>query len=371
MNITFVLPYAGLQGGIRVIAIYADHLARKGHDVRILSTPFVVSLKHACKCVLLGKGLPRHEPSYFDALDVSHRVLDAVRPVSDTDVADGDVVVATYYTTARGVQRLSPAKGAKVLFIQGYEIEEGKPNPMLDMTWRMPMHKIVVSAWLAGLAQQRFGDPVVSLVMNSVDTRQFHASPRTKQVGPTIGLLYSTCSLKGCSTSFRALERIAASRRVRLVCFGAERPDFRLPLPRYAEFHYRPAQHELRNLYAQCDVWLCGSNAEGFHLPPLEAMACRCPVVSTRVGGPVDIIEHGVNGFLVDVKDDEGLAQRVLQVLDLPSDDWKRMSDAAYRTATRYSWDDAARAFEQALYLAIERTKRRDFTAAAATAELA
>ena len=34
------------------------------------------------------------------------------------------------------------------------------------------------------------------------------------------------------------------------------------------------------------------------------------------------------------------------------------MSEAAYRTATRYTWDDATDLFEKALELAIERGKR-------------
>ncbi|MDO9049782.1 MAG: glycosyltransferase family 4 protein [Methylobacter sp.] len=285
-------------------------------------------------------------------------MLEQDRPVVDTDVPDADVVLATYYTTAYGVQKLSSTKGAKAIFIQNYEVQEGKPNPKLDATWRMPMHKITISKWLVQLAQEKFGDPVVSHVPNSVDLDQFHAAPRGKSPVPTVGLLYSTFSLKGCGISLKALERVAAAMpTLRLVSFGAEQPDFRLPLPPYAEFHYQPPQQKLRELYAQCDVWLCGSNVEGFHLPPLEAMACRCPVVSTRVGGPMDIIEEGVNGHLVDVKDVDALADQVLRVLNLSQEKWQQMSDAAYRTATRFTWDDATDLFEQALELAIERNR--------------
>ena len=362
MKITFVLPYAGLQGGIRVIAIYAERLARRGHEVRVISTPQTFSTRQTAKSLLLGRGLPSAEPSYFEGLDVPHRVLESVRPVTDADVSDGDVVIATYYTTADGVQRLSPSKGARAIFIQNYEVEEGKPNPALDATWRMPMHKILISRWLRQLARDKFGDESVSLVPNSVDLDQFHAPPRPKSAVPTVGLVYSRFSMKDCSTSFKALKRVAATLpSLRLICFGSERPDFRLPLPPFAEYHYRPPQEKLRELYAQCDVWQCGSIAEGFALPLLEAMACRCPAVSTRCGGPMDIIEEGVNGHLVDVKDDKALAGQVLRVLSLTDNDWKRMSDAAYRTATRYTWDDATELFEQALKRTVERTRRGEF----------
>jgi glycosyltransferase involved in cell wall biosynthesis len=360
MRITFVLPFAGLQGGVRVIAIYADRLARRGHKVLVISTPRAISMRSKVKSFIFGWGWKYHqEPSHFDGIDVDHRVLEQVRPVVDTDVPDADVVVATYYTTAYGVQRLSSSKGAKAIFIQGYEVEEGKPNSKLDATWLMPMHKIIISKWLIQLAREKFGDEAVSHVPNSVDLGQFYAEPREKRLIPTVGLLHHNDPLKGCATSLKALKRVQkAMLSLRVVSFGAEHPDFSLRLPRFAEFHYQPPQDKIRELYAQCDVWLSGSNREGFCLTLIEAMACRCPVVSTRSGGPNDIIEEGVNGYLVDVGDIETLAERVLRVLNLPQERWRQMSEAAYCTATRYTWDDATDLFEKALELSIERNRR-------------
>jgi len=129
-------------------------------------------------------------------------------------------------------------------------------------------------------------------------------------------------------------------------------------LPPGSSFHYRPAQNDIKNIYAQCDVWLCGSRGEGFHLPPLEAMACRCPVVSTAVGGPSDIVQDGVNGYVVPIEDSTGLAEHLDRVLSLSDVAWRAMSDAAYATATRYTWDDATILFEQGLQEAIARRTR-------------
>ena len=42
-----------------------------------------------------------------------------------------------------------------------------------------------------------------------------------------------------------------------------------------------------------------------------ESMASGVPVVSTRVGQSVDVIQHGLNGLLADVGDAEGLAQNL------------------------------------------------------------
>ncbi len=364
MKVTFVLPFAGLQGGIRVIAIYAHRLRKRGHEVTVVSIPFSMPWRRKVKSLLLGRGWPKtqSEGSHFDGVGVTHRVLEKDRPLVDSDVPDADVVVATYYPMAYSVLNLSRAKGAKAFFIQNYEMEDGKPNPKLDATWRMPMHKIVITKWLVKIAQEKFADPIVSLVPNSVDLDQFNAPPRGKRSVPTVGLLYATSWMKGCRTSLEALKQVArALPSLRLISFGAEHPGFDLRLPPYAEFHYRPPQEKLRELYAQCDVWLCGSAREGFGLPPLEAMACRCPVVSTRVAGPLDFIEEGVNGHLVHIGDVNGLADRLMDVLNLGQEDWTKMSDAAYGTATRFTWDDATDLFEKALELAIERDRCGEF----------
>jgi glycosyltransferase involved in cell wall biosynthesis len=294
-------------------------------------------------------------PSFFDGTGVPHMVIPKFRPITNSDVPDADVVVATWWETAPWVWRLAPSKGAKAFFIQHHEIWGGYPQ-RVDAAWRLPLHKIVISRWLKELAEEQFGDRDVSLVPNSVDRTLFNAPPRGRHERPTVGLLYNATWFKGCDV---ALEAIEIARRqipdLALVVFGQENLRRWMPLPTGAQYLFSPPQETLRDIYAKCDVWLCGSRSEGFHLPPLEAMACRCPVVSTRVGGPMDIIEDGKNGFLVEVEDPDALADRLVRVLKLSDQQWRGMSDAAYATACRYTWQDAAALMEEALRTAIEK----------------
>jgi glycosyltransferase involved in cell wall biosynthesis len=366
MKITFVLPHAGLAGGIRVVAIYAARLKKRGHDVFVVSLPpDPISPLQQVKSLLKGQGWPsntKKQPSHFDGVDVRHQVLSSWRPVTDADVPDADVVVATWWETAEWVWNLSDAKGAKAHFIQHYEAFENMPKDRVDATWRLPLHRITISQWLLDLARTRFGDSKVSLVLNSVDTNQFYAPPRARQSDPTVGLLYAPVRWKGCDVSLKAFS-LAAEKfpNLRLVAFGTEPVSPDLPLPPNSKYIQQPAQNSIKDIYASCDVWLCGSRGEGFHLPPLEAMACRCPVVSTEVGGPVDVIENGINGYLVPIEDSVALADKLIHILSRSDAEWQAMSDAAYATATRYTWDDATDRFEAALHTAIERSQRGDF----------
>lgn len=57
---------------------------------------------------------------------------------------------------------------------------------------------------------------------------------------------------------------------------------------------------ELRDYLRTLDVFALPSHQEGLCIAALEAMACGCPVVSTRCGGPEEFVIDGETGFLVD-----------------------------------------------------------------------
>ena len=354
MKITFVLPPVNMSGGIRVCAIYAERLQQRGHQVFAVSpSQSRPNTRHVFRSLWKGQGLPNFRPrlpSHFDNRSVSLHLTEAARPIIDADLPDADVVVATWWETAEWVAALSPGKGAKAYFIQHHEVHDFLPKQRSKATYNLPLHKITISRWLVDLMKTEYGDSQVSWVPNSVDTQQFYAPPRRKQSVPTIGLLYSPTYWKGCDISLRAWAKVAEKiPNLRLIAFGIKPPTPDLPLPKNTRFYCNPPQQRIRDIYSQCDVWLCGSWSEGFHLPPLEAMACRCPVVSTRVGGPIDVIDQGVEGYLVPTGDVEALAERLLTVLSFDDQRWRAMSEAAYAKALSYSWEDATDRFEASL----------------------
>jgi L-malate glycosyltransferase len=69
------------------------------------------------------------------------------------------------------------------------------------------------------------------------------------------------------------------------------------------------------------DLLMLPSQTESFGLAALEALACEVPVIATRVGGLVEVVLEGENGYLVEVGDIESMATRAVELLE---DDAKR-----------------------------------------------
>lgn len=352
MRITFVIPKDDLAGGIRVVATYAERLARRGHEVVVVvPADKRLSLRNRISSLMAGRGWPKESapgPSYFSSSVTKVLRLGSSGPIAERDVPDADIIVATWWETAEWIAPFSPRKGKKVYFIQHHEVFAHLPVERTRKTYRLPFKKIVISRWLKDIMSEQYGDQDVALLPNSVDTQQFYAKQRPKQPVPSAGFVYSRVEFKGADVILGALAKVRQELPdLRVFAFGAELPIPEWPLPDWVDFQYRPAQVEMRNIYAKCDVWLCGSRSEGFYLPMLEAMACHCPVVSTKVGGPIDNIQDGKNGYLVEVEDTEGLAARTLDVLRLSELEWQTMSQAALATAKKYTWEDATERLER------------------------
>ncbi len=84
--------------------------------------------------------------------------------------------------------------------------------------------------------------------------------------------------------------------------------------------HVHPKSYRgMGQLYQALDAYLISSRQEGGPKAVLESLAVGVPLVSTRVGQANDLIEHGVNGYLVDIDDVDGLAHYATLALDTPN----------------------------------------------------
>lgn len=349
LRISFICPPDTPSGGSRVVAIYAKLLAQRGHRVSAVFTkrasPTIRQRASALakRGIWLGAILAPTNSYFGPPVDVIY--LNHSGPMTDRDVPDGDVVIATWWETAEWVYSLSKRKGAKLHFMQDYETWGTSDATRLDAATALPIPKIVIAHWVRDLLLERWGQEPIALIANSVETDKFFAPPRSKRPTPTVGFTYSPMHSKGADI---CIDAITAARRslpaLRALAFGQSQ----MPDASGIDFHLKVAEDALRSLYAACDAWLFGTRSEGFGLPILEAMACRTPVIGTPAGAFPSLVAKG-GGIQVSAENPLSMAEAIAWIAAMDDNSWRQMSDAAYVTATSYSWADATDLFEDAI----------------------
>ena len=119
------------------------------------------------------------------------------------------------------------------------------------------------------------------------------------------------------------------------------------------EFAGRVPHDRVQDYMNRAEVFVLPSLSEGFPVTILEAMACGLPVVATRVGGLPDVIEDGVNGYLVKAKEPSEIAEALLKLL-LDEQLWETISKTNKQKVNDYSWERVALALEKIYQGSIE-----------------
>ena len=97
-------------------------------------------------------------------------------------------------------------------------------------------------------------------------------------------------------------------------------------------------QEETYRYLLEADLYLLPSLTEGFSNSLAEAMYSGTPVISTRVGAAEEIIEDGVNGWLVNIDDDQQLLEKIEAVISMNAEKRKEVAEAGKkRIVANYS----------------------------------
>ena len=342
------MPFKSLNGGVKVVLEYANHLTELGHWVTItypLIPYYFGEKKFNFKDRwwqlrgLFANLIRGNKIEWFNL----KAVLKRVPWIAERFLLDSDIVVATAWVTAYSVTKLSRSKGKKFYIIQGHETWHGQIEKV-DNSYRLQLKKIVIASWLKKLMEENFGDRDVYLISNAINLTHFFNSDKKFNCPPRILLMYHEAEYKGVKDALSALEIVRKSKpAIKIIMFGTKKPA---KLPEGVDFHLKPFGEKLRKLYCSSDIFVFPSWSEGFGLPPMEAMACQCAVVASNVGGIPDYAIPGKTALVFEPHDIQAMANHVIYLLENP-DELKRISFAGYEHIKHFTWDRAAKKMEQ------------------------
>jgi len=359
MKINFTLWKTELCGGVRVIFEVANRLMERDHEVTIISLgkgnehqwfPLKVSVKYVkipFTIEKLNHDLPKLKLYFhFDYIESLSRAIPQC-----------DISVATFFLTAFAVNR-SP-RGIPFYYVQHYEPVTGLRfsdpyfSRMAEETYYLPFNVITISTWLKELLEKKFGKKPY-LVLNGVNTDVFY--PRGKRKSKHHKLIMSFLrgyEVKGDMDILNTI-RIVSKKRpdAEFILIGKRSTRLAPDLP--VSLMSNLTDDELASLYSISDVFVSPSWYEGFPLPPLEAMACGTPVVTTDSLGVREYAKHEYNALIVPPRAHQKLAEGILRVL---SDEQlaKKLSQRGIKTAKKLTWDKTVDNIEKIFKNAVER----------------
>jgi glycosyltransferase involved in cell wall biosynthesis len=214
-----------------------------------------------------------------------------------------------------------------------------------DRAARRAGQVVVISEWVRESVIGRLAlDPErVHAIHLAVDHERFRPDPSVSREP----FLYYPARPWPHKNHARLYEAFADLRRerpeLRLVLSGAGHDP--ADLPEGVEALDAPLEMRI-SLYRRAAVVVFPSLYEGFGLPPIEAMACGCPVACSRAGSLPEVV--GDAAVLFDPTDPAAIADAVRVALARAEE----LSERGIERAASFTWDATARAHDRVYALA-------------------
>lgn len=351
MKISVVMEDTSRTGGIRALVELANGLTARGHDCTIVlprgtkPVPFATTARIA----LVGPRLPY----VANIRNVSNMLLlQRFMPPSDVIIASSwRSAFPTYWSaTQQSALGLFFVQADERLMLSLSTLGKIKRR-VAAAAYRLPLAWLTNSVWLRDRMGAEFNNQG-TIVNPGVDLAVFSAANRRPQPPEKLARRYTIVSvgralaIKGLPDLLAALETVSAQLPIALVLISQD--DLKLDAAYPIEIVRAQSDQEIAELYRRADLFVYPSWFEGFGLPPLEAMACGTPVVTTDCGGVRDFAVDGYNTLVVPPRDPDALAEAILRMLCQP-ELAATLARNGIATAANYTWGHFAARAEQAI----------------------
>jgi glycosyltransferase involved in cell wall biosynthesis len=205
----------------------------------------------------------------------------------------------------------------------------------------------------------------IRICYNAVDVDQFkrRATVSPWPGKPVIGVVCALRPEKGLDTLLRAFAMLSRQdAMLAIVGSGPELPRLTalaLELGIAARCHFEPATSEVAEWLSRIDIFVLPSRTEALSNALMEAMACACCPIATRVGGNPELIDDGGNGLLFEVDNVEQLAAQMEELLADPERRQRMAAAASAKMASRFTHAQAASTMQEIYDLVLLNAQRK------------
>ncbi len=347
MKINFVMHIIDPFGGVRAFFEIMNRLSDRGHDVT-LTTPhksLTFPLKAKCVCAetklekLMRRGIAGVLKFYQKIGLASYSLHHEIVILNDVKhMPECDINVGHNDTAARAIFRSK--KGIPCHYMQHFEEiffeDDFYRKSVAEECMYLPINRIVNSTWLKNKMKEKY-DYDLPVINPAIDHDVFYPRDVKKNNDKFRVLCFGKQTRwKGFPEAIEAMKIVMEKRNnIEFIVFGTSQPFYNSDVSyKFVKF---PTDDELAKLYSSVDVIICPSWYESFPLPPIEAMACGGPVVTTQYGTE-DYAFHEKNCLVVPPKNPKALACAILRLLEDKNlrENFKKEGP---KTARQFTWD--------------------------------
>lgn len=220
---------------------------------------------------------------------------------------------------------------------------EKKSNPLKNFVYRKAAFCIAASSAVKRNFED-IGAKKVEVIPNGVDLARFENIAKQPHEKFTVITVVRLEKVKGVEFLIRALE--GSSIYLIIVGDGSKRKELenitkQLKLESQIEFLGEIPNEKIPSYLTRADCFVLPSIREGFGIVILEAMAAGLPVIASRIGGILDLVEDQKTGILVEPANAGQIRQALLKIQS-ETDFAKMLSENARKELHQYDWQKIA-----------------------------
>jgi len=224
-------------------------------------------------------------------------------------------------------------------------------TPLIKFIWKRADQVISASEGLRELALKSAPKQTIGVIGNGIDIFDFRPDEAIRPRGQFIitpGASRVT-DRKGLNYLIEAVAKLAPKYpqlRLKILGDGNAREKLEqyvkeLKQEKSIEFLGRIPHEIVLPYYQEASLFVFPSLNEGMSNAMLEALASGLPLVSTATGGASELVTDGENGFIIQFKNSQDIADKIEKLI-LDEDLRKKMSLASRARAEKMSWENVA-----------------------------
>lgn len=309
------------NGGYKIIYDYANRLTNENMVLNICYASYFPNVqkgyKYLVKCVLnyLYQQVYRKNVG-CKWFNIDNNIKEKyVWKYTVSNIPKADIYIATAVTTAQYAYELKKFYKKKAYyFIQDYETFICNDEQFIADTYKLDMHKIVVSNWLSRLVSRISGQNC-EVVVNGFNKQQYYLTIPIQQKKKTmISMLYHERAVKDIPTGLKALEIVKKKiPELTVRMYGVYNPPKNLP--QWIHYTQNPTPEQHLQINNESAIYLGCSKSEGWGLTVGEAMMCGQAIVCTDNKGYLEMVQNNFNALVSPVGDSQSLADNIIKLI--------------------------------------------------------